>query len=160
VITKHLGCGDVNEADPGGWCSAWNKDPLMDENGYGYFYTENFNSAAWNGISFITFTISATVMGAIGLFQLVIAVMYRRGLLITAVWAAYALVVIVVFSMDWFYPTEQYYPFAIASGLSLSAVVPLVYLLVVWSVVQYMKWQDKKAVEADKAAEEQRKKNQ
>jgi hypothetical protein len=161
VMAKHFGCQDVNRSDPGGFCNAWYVAPLDNENGYGYYYTENFQPTALNPINFITYTVSATVMGAIALFQIVLAITYRRGAIITFVWGLFAAVVIVVFTLDWYYPTEQLFPFAIASGFSLSAIVPLAYLLVVWCVIQYLEWKKKKLLEETKAVvEEERKKNQ
>jgi hypothetical protein len=161
VLAKHFGCHDVNESDPGGFCNAWGVAPLDNENGYGYYYTENFQPTALNPINFITYTVSATVMGAIALFQIVLAIAYRRGAIITSVWGLFAAVVIVVFTLDWYFPTEQLFPFAIASGFSLSAIVPLAYLLVVWSVVTYLEWKRKKRLEETKAVvEEEGKKNQ
>ena len=150
VLAKHFGCDDVNRSDPGGWCNAWNVAPLDDENGFGYYYTENFQVTALNPINFITYTVSASVMGAIALFQIVLAITYRRGAIITFIWGLFAAVVIVVFTLDWYYPTEQLFPFAIASGFSLSAIVPLAYLLVVWSVVKYIEWKKKKFEEEQK----------
>jgi hypothetical protein len=150
ALAKHFGCHDVNSSDPGGFCNAWDVAPLYYENGYGYYYTENFQATAFNPINFITYTVSATVMGAIALFQIVLAITYRRGAIITFVWGLFAAVVIVVFTLDWYYPTEQLFPFAIASGFSLSAVVPLAYLLVVWSVVKYIEWKKKKFEEEQK----------
>ncbi len=146
AVMKHMGCGYVSTAQPGGWCRAWNGPKGV----YGYFYTENFAHGAENPISTITYIASAIVMGSIGLANITLAIMYRRGALITGTWLLFAAVVITVYMLDWWYPTEQYYPFPIGSGLSISAIVPLIYLAVVYTVPAVMEWwRERKAVQEE-----------
>lgn len=142
-IMAWLGCGHVGGAssttEPGGWCNAWYTKPNIEAlTGYGYFYVENFDHGTNNPINTITFIVSAVVMGSIALVNIVLAIMYRRGVIVMGVWGLFAATIITVYFLDWYYPTEQYYSFAIGSGLSISAVVPLAYLAVVWGVGYFL----------------------
>jgi pantoate kinase len=74
----------------------------------------------------------------LGLVNLTLAIMFRRGAVNTLTWLLFAAVVIVVYVIDFYLSVEQYYSFPIGTGLSLSAIIPILYLLVVWSVPQLL----------------------
>lgn len=75
-------------------------------------------------------------MGAVGLAQLALAVIYRKGALVTCTWIGFATVVIVVYFVDYYESVQGSFSYAIGTGMSLSAILPLVYLLVVRSTPQ------------------------
>lgn len=101
-----------------------------------YFYIYDFKTSGDNAISTVTYVLSAVVMGAIGITQLALAVMYRKGALVTCTWIGFAVVVIIVYFIDYYDSVEEGWPYAISTGLSLSAILPLVYLLAVWTAPQ------------------------
>lgn len=128
IMQKYLQCGFVDDF-PGGYCLRLTS---------GYYYLEYFEHAGYNPINTASYIISAVVMGMIGLVNLTLAIMFRRGAVNTLTWLLFAAVVIVVYVIDFYLSVEQYYPFPIGTGLSLSAIIPILYLLVVWSVPQLL----------------------
>jgi hypothetical protein len=68
----------------------------------------------------------------IALINITLAIMYRRGGIFTLTWALFAAVLIIVYSLNWYWLMEQQFHLSIGSGLSISAIVPVLYLLVVW----------------------------
>ena len=113
----------------------------------GFYFIEDFETAGWNPINTITYIVSAVVMGSIGLVNIALAIMFRRGAVNTLVWLLFAAVVIVVYTIEYYESVEESYPFAIGTGLSLTAIIPLAYLLVVWSVPQLWDWWNEKRLE-------------
>jgi hypothetical protein len=106
----------------------------------GYYFVSDFATAGFNPINTISYIISAVVMGAIGLVNIALAIMFRQGVVNTSVWLLYAVVVVIVYFVDYYGSIEDLYPYAIGTGLSLSAIIPLAYILLVWSVPQLWSW--------------------
>ena len=127
IMQAALGCHGVD-------CTKEDND--YDHGKNDYFFIYDFKTSGDNSISTVTYVVSAVVMGGIGLAQLALAVMYRKGALVTVTWTGFAIVVIVVYFLDYYGSIEEYFSYPIGTGLSLSAIIPLVYLLAVWSAPQ------------------------
>lgn len=123
IMQAALGC---HGGDDGG----------CDNEGSDYFYLYDFRTSGNDAIDTVTYVLSAVVMGAIGLTQLATAVMYRKGAPVTCTWIGFAVLVIAVYVADYYGSLEQDLLYPIATGLSLYAVLPMVYLLAVWSTPQ------------------------
>ena len=123
IMQAHLGCTGGED----GGCADGEGD---------YFYLYNFKTSGNDAINTVTYVLSAVVMGAIGLTQLALAVMYRKGALVTCTWIGFAAVVIAVYFADYYGSIEEDFVYPISTGLSLFAILPMVYLLAVWSTPQ------------------------
>jgi len=73
---------------------------VKETSGYSFIY--DFKTSGDDSIDTATYILSAVVMGGIGLTQLALAVIYRKGALFTSVWIGFAVVVIVVYSVGKF----------------------------------------------------------
>lgn len=117
-----------------------------------YFFLYDFESSSGaSNASTVSYIISAVVMGTIGLTNIAICIIYRRGALMTLMWLGFAAVVITTYMLDYFSNIEWWFPYPIATGVSLSALAPLVYLLGIWSGPLIARFWRKRKQRKDKA---------
>ena len=99
-----------------------------------YFYLWNFSTEGGNNINTVSYVISAVVLGSIGMYNLAVAIMYRKGAYITLIWWLYAAIVIVCYFLDYYRGVERNIPYAFGTSISFSALIPLAYLILVWTI--------------------------
>lgn len=111
-----------------------------------YFWIYDFNSSGFNVINTVSYIVSAVVLGAIGLVNIALAINNRRRrTLNTLIWMGFAAAVVGSYLADYYGSFEELYPYAIGTGLSLSAILPLLYLVVVWSAPKlFQLWKQRK----------------
>jgi hypothetical protein len=124
ITDRALQCPGIS-GDPTQICNKGNNE---------YFYLWQFSTEGGNNINTVSYVISAVVLGSIGMYHLAVAIMYRRGPYVTLIWSLYAAIVIVCYFLDYYLGVEWNIPYAFGTSISFSALIPLAYLMLVWTI--------------------------